>query len=168
MRIDLTIKKGEKKEDINLAFDILSSTAPLNLWIVSDAGIVTEGVMQHHSFTFKRVVVLMEVKTVYEGVEYHGKVISVANGEQGLMNLIVDLCEGVEPILWEQTGNDFTDNAFFVDLDELKQSKGYEDLSAVECFAKLLTDSNIDYDLRGDRYVELESGKIKDVSEYSD
>ena len=168
MRIDLTIKRGETRTDVNLAFDILSSTTPSNLWIISDKGIETKGVMQHHAFVFKKVVVLMEVKTIYEGIEYHGKVVSIANGDCGLMNLVVDLCEGDESIEWEQIDNDFLDNTYFVDLNELRQSKGYEDLTAVECFAKLLTNSGMDYNLRGDRYVELESGKIKDYSEYSE
>lgn len=168
MRIDLTIKRGETRTDVNLAFDILSSTTPSNLWIISDKGIKTKGVMQHHAFVFKKVVVLMEVRTIYDGVEYHGKVVSIANGDDGLMNLVVDLCEGEEPIEWEQIDNDFIGNTYFVDLNELRQSKGYEDLTAVECFAKLLTNTSMDYNLRGDRYVELESGKIKDYSEYSE
>ena len=168
MKIDLTIKRGETRTDVNLAFDILSSTTPSNLWIISDKGIETKGVMQHHAFCFKKVVVLMEVKTIYEDVEYHGKVVSIANGEYGLMNLVVDLCEGEEPIEWEQTDNDFLENTYFVDLDELRQSRGYENLSVDDCFTKLLTDSDMEYNLRGDRYVELSSGKIKyapDVSE---
>ncbi len=168
MRIDLTIKRGETRTDVNLAFDILSSTTPSNLWIISDKGIETKGVMQHHAFVFKKVVVLMEVRTIYDGVEYHGKVVSIANGEYGLMNLVVDLCEGEKPIEWEQIDNDFIGNTYFVDLNELRQSKGYENLTAVECFAKLLTNNDMKYNLRGDRYVELESGKIKDVSEYSE
>lgn len=168
MKIDLTIKKDGKVHDINLLFEILSSVAPSNLWIVVDKGIDTKGVIQHHTFYLKKVVVLMEVKTVYNGVEYHGKVVSVANGEYGLMNLVVDLCEGEEPIEWEQIDNEFLGKTYFVDLDELRQSRGYENLSVDDCFTKLLTDSDMDYNLRGDRYVELPSGKIKyapDVSE---
>lgn len=168
MKIDLTIKEGDKKSEVNLAFDILSSITPSNLWIISKKEIETKGVMQHRPFIFKKAVTLMEVKTFYKGVEYHGKVISVANGDEGLMNLVVDLCEGEESISWEQEGNNFIGDVYFVDLDELKLSKGYEDLSAAECFAKLLTDSDMDYSLRGDRYVELESGKIKNASEYSE
>lgn len=168
MRIDLTIKIGEIKAEVNLPFDILSSITPSNLWIIADKGIETKGVMQHHSFTFKKVVVLMEVKTVYDDVEYHGKVVSIANGEQGMMNLVIDLCEGEEAIEWEQIDNDFLTNTYFVDLDELRQSKEYENLPVAECFAKLLTESNMNYNLRGDRYVELESGNIKDASEFSE
>ena len=131
MKIDLTIKKDGKVHDINLLFEILSSVAPSNLWIVADKGIDTKGVIQHHTFYLKKVVVLMEVKTVYNGVEYHGKVVSVANGEYGLMNLVVDLCEGEEPIEWEQIDNDFIGNTYFVDLNELRRIKILSIISSV-------------------------------------
>lgn len=168
MKIDLTLKIGEEKFDVNLAFDILSCIAPSNLWILADLGIGKEGLVTVHTFKYRKVVSLMEVRTFFKGIEYHGQVISIANGDQGIMNLVINLNEGNSPIEWEQIDNDFLgDNTYFIDLDELRQSKGYAELTVDECFSKLLSNKEIEYHLRGDRFVELPSGNIKNASEIS-
>lgn len=111
----------------------------------------------------------MEVVTIIDDLEFHGQVATVAYGEfGGLRNLILNLGEENVSYVWNQYENDFCiggSDVYLIDIDELRQSKGFEHLSVDQCFAELLTNSDMDYHLRTYRYVMLPSGEILNESE---
>lgn len=174
MRLFLEIKnKKAGVEEVGfVSFNIATSYSPTNLWILKDQGVETEYGKQTHNFFFKKVVAVMEVVTNIASYELHGQVITCADGEYNkLNNLLITLRADSENFYWHQPDNEFEENlanehVYLIDLDELRQSKGFEHLSVENCFRELLTNSSMDFDLRKYRFIDLQTGKIMDINEH--
>lgn len=156
-----------------IPFHIATSYAPTNLWILKDSGLDTEYGIQTHNFLFRKVIAVMEVTTNVEGHELHGQVVTCANGEYGkLSNLLISLGDGESEFYWKQLDNEFEENltgehVYLIDLDDLRQSKGFNNLSVEECFSELLINSSMEYELRKYRYVDPRNGHIMDADEHT-
>lgn len=171
MRIFLEITNrhiGLKISDY-FTFNIEACYHPINLWMLKNQGEerVAKGVLQ--SFTYKKVLCVMYVTTVINNITFHGKVVSIATGNYGgIQNVVVSLGDENPNYEFDQLDWSFGEGeTYFIDLDELKTNKGFENLSPVDCFAKLINNENIGYDIRFDRYI-LNSESIIDASEYLD
>lgn len=170
MRIFLEV--NNKRTGFHLAdyvtFDILSCCAPSNLWLLRDFGPQEEYGITTHNFAYKKVVSLMETITVIDGKEFHGQVATLATGNENRMyNAVLHLGEEHTQYGWEQPDNDYCCgglDVYTIDLDELRQSKEYKDLSVDECFSKLLINPSMGYELLANRYVTNE-GKILNTNE---
>lgn len=174
MKLFLEIKnKKVGIEEVGfIPFNIATSYSPTNLWILKDQGIETEYGKQTHNFFFKKVVAVMEVVANIAGYELHGQVITYADGEYKLNNLLITLIADNEDFYWHQPDNEFENssnsgNTYIIDLDELRQSAGFENLSIVNCFQELLMNSSMDYELRKYRFIDLKTGEIMDVNEHT-
>lgn len=156
-----------------IPFHIETSYAPTNLWILKDSGLDTEHGIQTRNFLFRKVIAVMEVTTNVEGHELHGQVVTCAEGEFGkLTNLLISLGDDESEFYWRQMDNEFKetftdDRVYLIDLDDLRQSKGFENLTVEQCFCELLTNSSMEYDLRKYRYVNLRNGHIMDANEHT-
>lgn len=152
MRIFLDVKN--EKTGFHLAdyvtFKILSCCAPHNLWIIRDY-------RDERRFSYRKIVALMEVVAVIDGKEFHGQVANIALGNYGrLSNIIINLGEENTDYNWEQLNNPYCYgglDVYIIDLDELRKSERYSNLSVDECFLNLLTKETIGYELITDRYV---------------
>lgn len=150
-------------------FNIEVCYHPTNLWMLKNQGeeIINKGIVKN--FTYKKVLCVMYVTTVINKITFHGKVVSIATGNYGgIQNVLVSL--GDENPNYEFYQDDYSfgeGETYFIELDELKTNKGFENLSPVDCFAKLIDNDNIGYDIRFDRYI-LNSKNILDASEYLD
>lgn len=170
MRIFVEIKNnrtGFKLADY-VTFNILSCCAPVNLWLVRDLGEEDVDGALSHNFTYRKVVSLMEVVCVIDNKEFHGQVASIAMGNYvRLYNVILNLGEEHTDYEWNQSDNPYCYGGlevYTIDLDELKQSKEYANLSVDECFAKILTNESIGYEILTDRYITGD-GLIFNVNE---
>lgn len=159
---------GFKKADY-FTFNIEACYHPTNLWMLKNQGEerIVKGVI--HSFIYKKVLCVMYVTTIINDITFHGKVVSIATGNYGgIQNVLVSLDDEYPNYEFNQDDYSFEEGeTYFLDLDELRTNKGFENLSPVDCFAKLINNDNIGYDIRFDRYI-LNSEKILDASEYLD
>ena len=166
-------KKYGIKVSGSIPFHIATSYAPTNLWILKDSGLNTEYGIQTHNFLFRKVIAVMEVTTNVEGHELHGQVVTCADGEHGkFSNLLISLEDDEFQFYWKQMDNEFketftNDRVYLIDLDDLKQSKGFNNLSVEECFSELLINSSMEYELRKYRYVDPRNGHIMDEDEHT-
>jgi len=156
-----------------IPFHIETSYAPTNLWILKDSGLDTEHGIQTRNFLFRKVIAVMEVTTNVEGHELHGQVVTCAEGEFGkLTNLLISLGDDESEFYWRQMDNEFEetftdDRVYLVDLDDLRQSRGFENLSVEECFSELLINNSMGYETRKYRFVDSRDGRIMDADEYT-
>ena len=170
MRIYLEVKN--EKKDFKFAdyvtFNVVTSYSPNNLWVLRNFGEEIEDGISSHNFVYRKVIAVMEVIAVIDKIEFHGKVVTIALGDFGsLMNIVINLGEENTSYSWTQIDNDFIggyEEVYFIDLDDLKSSKEFADLSIEECFAKLLICNNTEYQLRNFRYI-LPSGRILNIDE---
>lgn len=167
-------KKYGIKVSGSIPFHIATSYAPTNLWILKDSGLDTAYDIRTHNFLFKKVVAVMEVITNIEGHELHGQVVTCAEGGYGkLSNLLISLGDGESGFYWKQLDNEFEEHltdehVYLIDLDDLRQSKGFENLTVEQCFSELLlANSSMEYDLRKYRYVDTRNGHIMDANEHT-
>lgn len=90
-----------------------------------------------------------------------------------MSNLLISLGDGESGFYWKQLDNEFEEHltdehVYLIDLDDLRQSKGFENLTVEQCFSELLlANSSMEYDLRKYRYVDTRNGHIMDANEHT-
>lgn len=152
-----------------LQFNIDVCYTPQNLWILRDFGDEKEGNILARSFTYKKVLSVMEAHANIDNEDLYGQIISVANGDfEGISNLILNLGEGTL-YDYNQSDNDYLGygGVYLIDIDELRTSPEFKELSVEECFAHLLLHNTMDYNLRTYRHI-LPSKQILNTNEYLD
>lgn len=172
MKIDLCIesKKSSYKFEGCQEFEITATYAPHNLWLLRINTNINTPDNNLCEFTYKKVLCVMEVQTTIEGIRHHGQIASIATGPDGIKNIILNLGQDNYTYNFSQYENSFIGygDVYCVDLDELRTHKNYIGLSASECFAKLLFDETIDYELLGLKYYNVKTGAILDAKEAND
>lgn len=170
--LEISNKYENYKASKYFTFKVESSYAPSNLWMIQDQSkeIIKGNTL--HSFTYKKVLAVSYVTTTINNIEFHGKVVSIAEGNYGgVTDVLIYMGDEHPNYEFNQLNYSFWNGGetFIIDLDELKTDKNFENLSPVECFAKLINFENMGYDIRFNRFiVNSDVNKIIDSSEYLD
>lgn len=170
--LEVSNKYEGYKESRYFTFKIESSYSPSNLWMIQNQGNETIKENSLHSFAYKKVLAVSYVTTTINNIEFHGKVVSIAEGNYGgVTDVLIDMGDEYPNYIFNQLDYSFWNGSdtFIIDLDELRTDKNFENLSTVECFAKLINFEDMGYDIRFNRFiVNSDINKVINSSEYLD
>lgn len=139
-------------EEGNFDFNVTSSYAPSNLWIIKEntayvKSEVTGGAVPDENgrtVLYRKIVAVSEGRLTFKDTILFGTFVTLASSDYSyLVNLAINVDSGDYAYYGKQFDSNLKSYSDYqmVDLDELRTIDGYANLSTSECFAKLI-DSN--------------------------